>query len=352
MQSSALTRRGWARRPIGLRALTHSFLRPACLRNCASSSCRQAPLALTDSRLLRAAAAASQQAAVSSRQELYPRGMPAVRALKLSHGALIGLPFLTVEQVRERVGSRYPEAERVPDPPELDALLAEAGFELRWDAGARDGLGCYVNPYRNRISVSSQSDVITRQPTSPGMENATEITPEEADARQFEERLNRAIAEGSFLTLLVSPGDHEQARMELCRRFPVELVDFEGLFLECLTQVVERSGVNWDLVVQTDEKPREGDWDKLMILVGRAMPLVEERFLRAEKPVLMIYPDLLARYDQMQFLGEISQKVGRRGGIRGLWLLVPGDRQALVDGKPIPLIGPGQRAHSGKLAAE
>ena len=121
-------------------------------------------------------------------------------------------------------------------------------------------------------------------------------------------------------------------------------MDFEGVFLDCLKQVVEQSRVNWDLVVQTDEKPREGDWDKLMILVARAMPLVEQEFLRAEKPLLMIYPDLLAQYDQMAFLGEISQKVGRRGGIPGLWLLVPGDRQALVNGKPIPLIGPGQRA--------
>ena len=98
-------------------------------------------IALTDSRLLRAAAAASQRAAVSSRQELYPRGMPAVRALKLSQGALIGVPLLTVTQIRDRVESRYPEAEKLPDPPVLDALLAEAGFELRRDPTAKDGAG-------------------------------------------------------------------------------------------------------------------------------------------------------------------------------------------------------------------
>ncbi len=232
----------------------------------------------------------------------------------------------------------------MPDRPVLDELLVEAGFELHWDSSARDGAGGYVSRYQNRISVSSQSDWKTRHATAIGQDAPTEMTPEEADARQFEERLNRAIKQGSFLTLLVSPGDHDRARTELCRRFPVELMDFEGVFLDCLKQVVEQSRVNWDLVVQTDEKPREGDWDKLMILVARAMPLVEQEFLRAEKPLLMIYPDLLARYDQMAFLGEISQKVGRRGGIPGLWLLVPGDRQALVDGKPIPLIGPGQRA--------
>ena len=58
----------------------------------------------------------------------------------------------------------------------------------------------------------------------------------------------------------------------------------------------------------------------------------------------MIYPGLLARYDQMDLLTRLSQKVGRRDGIPGLWLLLPGDQQALIDGKAVPLRGPGQKA--------
>ena len=58
----------------------------------------------------------------------------------------------------------------------------------------------------------------------------------------------------------------------------------------------------------------------------------------------MIYPGLLARYDQMDLLSRLSQKVGRRDGIPGLWLLLPGDHQAMIDGKAVPLLGPGQRA--------
>ncbi|MFM7073108.1 MAG: hypothetical protein ACKO38_15085 [Planctomycetota bacterium] len=42
-------------------------------------------------------------------------------------------------------------------------------------------------------------------------------------------------------------------------------------------------------------------------------------------------------------LARLSQMVGRRVGIPGLWLLLPGDQQALLDGKPVPLIGSGQR---------
>ena len=62
------------------------------------------------------------------------------------------------------------------------------------------------------------------------------------------------------------------------------------------------------------------------------------------RTMLMIYPGLLARYDQMDLLTRLSQKVGRSDGIPGLWLLLPGDQQALIDGRAVPLLGPGQRA--------
>ena len=88
---------------------------------------------------MRLAAAASTRAAVSSRLEIYPRGMPAERALKLAHGALLGAPELTVEQIRERVLARYPEAEPLPGRPALDGLLSASGLAPHWvaEAGAR-----------------------------------------------------------------------------------------------------------------------------------------------------------------------------------------------------------------------
>ena len=59
--------------------------------------------------------------------------------------------------------------------------------------------------------------------------------------------------------------------------------------------------------------------------------------------MLLVYTGLLARYDQMALLERLRDKVGRRDGIPGVWLLIPGDQQAMMDGKAIPLIGPGQR---------
>lgn len=306
----------------------------------------QAPsgiIPLSDSRLIRLAAAASQHAAVSSRQELYPRGMEAIRALKLSQGALYGVRSLTIEQIRERVSSRYPEAAALPNRPLLDELLRETGFDFQWDAVA-EAVGCYVSRLQLSVSVPSGSASLSRMPTIVGPVKDEEGTPEIADARQFEERLQRGIKDGSFLALLVNPKCYRRACKELCRRFPIQLVDFEALFLDTLQQVAEKANVNWDLVLKTDAAPHTGDWDKLMLLVGRTMPLVEQQLVQADKTMLMVYAGLLARYDQMTVLERLRDKVGRREGIPGLWLLVPNDQQAVIDGKAVPIISAGQRA--------
>ena len=114
-----------------------------------------------DTRLVRLAAAASQGAAVSSRQELYPRNMDAARALKLSQGALVGSHVLTVEQIRQRVNSRYPLAAPLPGRPKLDKLLEDVDLQLAWSADA-GGDGAYVSTARSVLSVSDVSSTSPR----------------------------------------------------------------------------------------------------------------------------------------------------------------------------------------------
>jgi len=156
--------------------------------------------------------------------------------------------------------------------------------------------------------------------------------------------LERGIKDGSFLALLVNPQQYQRARKELTRRFPVQLVDYEGLFLDCLRRVADDAGVVWKNVLEADATPHEGNWDKLMRLVGRAMPLVEAELLKAEQTILLIYPGLLARYQQMTLLERLREQIGRENGIPGLWVLVPNDQQAVVEGQAVPLLSPGQRA--------
>lgn len=304
---------------------------------------------MSDHRLVRLAAAASQRADVSSRQEIYPRGMDALRALKLSQGAVApppskkeGRSTLTIEQLCERVRSRYPYSEPLPSRPQLDQLLRAAGFtEWLWDPVGDSGRGCYATP--PAVAGTTGSESIQRFPTSIARTEATALTPEEADARLFEERLQRAAHDGAFLTLLVNHKDYQQATDELTRRFPIQLVDFEGLFLDALREVAAQAKVDWNLVVQTDATPGVGDWDKLTRLVGRAVTNVEQQLSGTKQTMLMVYAGLLARYDRMDLLERLRDNVGRRDGIHGLWLLAPGSNHAMLDGKAIPLISPGQR---------
>ena len=80
--------------------------------------------------------------------------MDAAQALKLSQGAIYGVASLTVDEIRERVRSRYPEAAELPGPPELDSLLREAGFEFEWDPFLR-GTGGYKSRLTESFTYSS-----------------------------------------------------------------------------------------------------------------------------------------------------------------------------------------------------
>jgi serine/threonine protein kinase len=310
---------------------------------------------LSDTRLLRLAAASSNHAAVSSRQELYPRGMDAARAIKLSQGAIYGVPTLTVSMIRDRVSGRYPEAAPVPDRPPLDSLLQAAGFDFEWDSGGRGG-GCYVARIRDVVSITSGSESISRAPTSLGAlatNSATqEVTPEIADARQFEERLERGIKEGSFLALIVNPKCYQRAVSELQNRFSIEVVDIEGLIVDTLRDVASKANAKWEAIVNADAKPGSEPWKKFMILVNRAMPIVESSVIsgqssvegkKSKRSILLIYPGLLARYEQLGLLEKIRDEIGRSKGLHSCWILIPGDNQAFIDGKPVPIISPGQK---------
>jgi len=88
---------------------------------------------LRDDRLVRVAAA-HRQVAVSPRLELYPRNLDALRALKLAQSSLAGVASIKADELRSRVHDRYPEAQPLPNPPELHRLVEEAGLGLKPDS--------------------------------------------------------------------------------------------------------------------------------------------------------------------------------------------------------------------------
>lgn len=268
---------------------------------------------LTDVRLVKLAVAASTKAALSSRLEIYPKGLAAVRALRLAHGALVGVRNLTVEAIHRSVHSRYPDAEPLPEPPALDDLLREAEIELEWDADARDGKGAYrwrqvaaPGMSSSTASVSSTASSLTDS-LHARTSGPIELPPEIADARILDNKLRRASAEGSFLALTVAPDKMRPAEEALLQRFDLDRRNLDELFLRVMREQAARLKVDWQIVLRADSAPRDGqDWRNLMILVSRCAPIIEEELSRSEKTLLLVYPGLLARYGRLDLLERLT----------------------------------------------
>ena len=176
--------------------------------------------------------------------------MPAERALRLGIGALSGLGVseaekgFTVEQIQERVRSRYPAAEAMPDRPELDALLAKVGLDVHWDTESKR-----FQRREASILFTSGSSVPKRRSTAKSARPpGTEIPPEVADARTFEDRLKHAYAEGGFLVLTVRRSRMRWAEDELLRRFRLHRVSFDDLLFDSLREEAKELEVDWSYI--------------------------------------------------------------------------------------------------------
>lgn len=294
---------------------------------------------LSDHRLLRLAAACSAGAALSSRQELYPRGMPARRALVLAHGSLLGASELKPSDIQERVRSRYDAAEALPGRPELDTLLKDA----RWDFDWYPEGGVYLRrqPGMTRTSSTTFARLSTTEGTRGPVSEAV------AGARLLEERLHHAQRDGAFLVLAVKPPRMRMAESELTRRFDVEPLWLDEALIGEMRRLAAEYEARWDVVIDTDADPHHPDRRNLLQLAREALNGVEARIRSSKRTVLVSRAGLVARYGLMDRLEALRDAVGRRDGLFGLWLLVPCDESQAVptlDGQAIPLMAAAQHA--------
>jgi serine/threonine protein kinase len=298
-----------------------------------------------DSRLPQLAVAAAEQAALSSRLEIYPRGLAAERALALAQNALFG-GTLTVEEIHNRVRSRYPEAASLPDRPDLDQLIQRLGLDLKWNPEAADGKGAYEPTYRETLSVQTSEPSPQRYATRYTPTPPVGVDPKVAEARALEDKLQYCAREGAFLVLSVEPPLIRAAQDELGKRFSVSLCNLDEVFLKSLRQHAEQRGADWDVVLRADDAdPQSPDWRKLQRLVDECLPEVEQALRSPETTRLVVNPGLLSRYDRMHLLAQAADEVGRTGGIRGLWVLVPANDQTplpTLNQKAIPITNAAQ----------
>jgi hypothetical protein len=265
--------------------------------------------------------------------------MPAARALQLAQGALLGAQVLTVNDLKSRVSGRYPDAELLPDRPQLDILLAQADLGFEWDPHAADRRGAY-RPRSAAALLTSSSTVHTRSSWSD------EVAPEQEDVQDFDRRIRYAIEHGAFLALGVEPKLLQSAVRRLTRKYQVANESLEALLIQEMRNAATKVGADWNVVRKADAAgPEGGDWRTLLMLVGRAIPEVERRLAQADRPLLLSYPGLLARYEQLGVLQRLQQSAGRPGGPPAVLVLVAADGQhqlPMIDGQALPVISSNQ----------
>lgn len=302
---------------------------------------------LPPTRLLRLAASASRKAALSSRQEIYPRGMSALQALKASINALVGAT-LSPAALQARVRGRYPEATPLPGRPELDRLLEEASAPLHWDPTAADGSGAYRSATLGSVATAGTTTQFSRQGTMLSAGAGPDGTV--AGAAAAEDRLQRSLRQGGLLVLTVEPRLARRAETELLHRFneqqqsaahKLHRVSVDALLLAELKAQATAARVDWNVVLRADAADKGSrDWTNLMRLVQRALPALRTALLQSTAPVLMVNAGLLARYDLTALITEIEAAAGRPGQTPCVWLLLPSAHQGLpvIDGVAVPLV--------------
>ena len=283
---------------------------------------------LEPARIQRLAVESAEHAAVSSRGELYPRGMSEIRAAKLGASSLVGPTKLSSSEIRRRVASRYPEARPLPERPQLDDLLESAGLKLEWD-----GQGGVYRSSAMRSSYESST-------SSAAMATSTDDGGLDADA--LDERLKRVVDTRGFLALSISPRNLAGVEQRLETMLELTPFSLEAGLIRHMRSLAEELGACWEVVVAADAEPPGSKERRLLAqLVRRAVPGLADEIANAPEPLLLTRPGLLARYRQLEPLAEVQEACQRGTAPAARVLCIAADAtmsMPVIDGHALPVV--------------
>jgi serine/threonine protein kinase len=299
--------------------------------------------ALSPERLVSLAAEASRTAARSARLELYPREMPAGRALKLSAGAM-SLLELQPEDIVRAVVARYPEAERPPPRPDLDALVKPLGLE--WS----DEKGAYTRPGAHPTSTLHTQVPPRPMPTYHGSRRPTR-DPLVQEAREFDERLRLAARRRLFRVIEVNCAFADEVAARLTRDLGVRKVSLDREILRAADGVIREWEIPDPAVLSdADHRGASGpDWQNLRDLMRESAERVVRDLVARSESVLLTQPGLLGRYRLDGVLTSLIEATQKDDG-PAVFLLVPAfddpgpaPIDAVPEPMPVPQTSPAQR---------
>ncbi len=306
-------------------------------------------VALTDGRLVRLAAASSQTAGVSTGLELYPTALDPVRAVRLVRPGLAAAEKLTVDDIHDRVGARFPLV-TLPDRPALDEVLAQADLAVFWDPDHPPS-GIYRRPDTAVGELSTVAPAFSRADTRVATRSRAAVPPTDpavVAAAELEGRLQRSLTHGGFLALRVPTPHRAELQRELARftgaPHGLHVVDLEQVFLTELRAAAAAQRVQWERLVAADLDP-EGTtgYTNLRIFTKEAAKRTADHVLRAGERVLAWNPGILVRYGQMAVIDQLRATAGLADAdLQTLWLVVFGstaESKPSIDGEVLPVQG-------------
>jgi hypothetical protein len=194
---------------------------------------------LSDTDLVLLAAAASVKTAATPRLELYPRDLPAERAVKISQAGSIAEGAFAAE-IASRVLARFPdlyEANR-PSADDVPALLKNLGYDVTRGSDSR----LYI---RSSTQLSGSRGVPPAHRTSTSM-----LMQEEMHAAA---RLAQARQQGGFVALKAPLRDTAAIGDRIAGMDGVTPVNVMAVFIRFLREAAaKRPNLRWKTVLEAD----------------------------------------------------------------------------------------------------
>lgn len=281
---------------------------------------RRHDLVPAEQRLVQLGAAASGSVLANARLELFPSDLDPVRALRLSQaGAGVPADGLTPKALIRRVAARFPGLPALPLDRELERLLREAGFALRWD-GER-----LVPPSTALASSSLQSETSGAAPVVPLG------SPESGPGA----RLAAAVRAGGARLVTFRRSRWARCRRQVAELTGVEPVDASAVFVSALHEVADELRItNFDVVLRADAPDAD---PRARTNLQRVVDVVWTRLERQWSGTDVLLLDALTPFGRYQggmtLLGrllEAGRQAGRDGGPRTVVLLCPAQDEQLA----------------------
>jgi hypothetical protein len=275
----------------------------------------QRVLALTPRALVELSVTTAARADRSVRGELYPRGLPASRAVTLSASTLQGP--IAVEEVTRRVRARYPMSAPLPERPGLDVLLEP--LKLIFSPGR--------NAYVQQATVAATELVYARTPTSQltsqsQRERAATDEPGRPAFTTFQEEMRHAVDTAAVRVLLwrglsaswsresdVRTPDAVSVARAVAHEIGGSHIAMDGLLLQQARAVAKENDMDGlHPALQADaEGPRGEHWQSLVDLMRMAAQRVETSLLNATAPVVLTGLGALARYGLLSLVQRLAR---------------------------------------------